>query len=501
MPESATCSLGTTGTTYKTLEKQYCEGWLRALLPLSTRTLKGTCRDSLISANPIITLDYVLEHPASTWVWSYHIGEDSATRTRDLPIYLREYRVGLLGNPNMSEAFLLEHLDQHPEWGTAHMGQLSRHSCLSLALLLKFPHLGWDLIGIAHNSRITHSLIQQLPDDHPLRKPLLGPDFARDWSRNPSLELAFLETHPYYPWSMSDVSRHIRLQPCSLTDYGHLEWDIDQLSLNTSLTLDIIQQHPTAAWNWAYLSHRDTIPLSMLGGSPRAIWGAEGATDVHNPHHSHLNWEWGDRIDIVYENIELYQTVSSVDGHGISNHPSITWNFILQHRHQPWSLEALSGNPHLEPDFEAMQQLHPDLSSYNWGELSAHPKVTWEMVQAHPNLPWDHRGLSVNPNITAEHRRQFPEKILYPPKNSLQTPTKSFWYGHNSNLTLDEVAELAAHSSNILRNPLHADKKRWLDTRRLQHIAALRLARFARDTLYNPVYARARRHLACVCLG
>jgi hypothetical protein len=469
-----------TSTTYSDFQEAFCDLWLSIVNHKPTTLFSDECRRRVLSSNPIVTMGYVLHHPNGPWEWGGHFG-------------FRGDQTGLLSNPNMTSEFLLHHLDSHPEWGKVGMIMLSRHRCLTQEILLTYPHLEWDMRTLAMNPRVSHAEIKKLPTSHPICKPLLGSEYIAEWSRNSNLSLDHVRATPQFSWAMSNISRNMNLQaphaPDIISQYSDLKWNVDQLSLNPSLTWEIIQNHPELEWNRAYLSHCKIIPLEVIENNTNVSWAAQTATFKKA-----LQWEWGDRIEIIYEDHELYQTSSSVDGHGVSNHPNITWDFILRNREKSWSLDALSGNPHLIPDFAKMWKFCPDWNSYDWGELSAHPHITWDVVQSHPDLPWDYRGLSVNPNITAMHRKEHPE-IIRRRDDSME---KTYWHGCNPNLTLDEIPNLLDKTHNFLGNPLKTNRIKWIDTRRLQHIAALRISRFARDILYNPAYSRSRRYLTQV---
>ena len=469
--------LTVTSTTYSDFEEDFCDEWLSIVNAGQETILSESCRRRVISSNPIVTLQYVLDHPNGPWDWGGHLG-------------FRGDRTGLLANPNMTSEFLLHHIGLHPEWGELGMIMLSRHRCLTQKILNKYPNIGWDLATLVKNPRISHEIIQGLVITHPIRKPLLGMQYIAEWSKNPNLSLRYVAENRGWAWSIYEISRNIRLTPETITTHRWIKWDSNHLSLNPTLTWEIIENNPDIEWNWIYLSHRDIIPLRIIELHPDTIW-APVCPRFKTP----LQWEWGDRIEITYEDEELYTTYSSVDGHGVSNHPKITWDFILRNRDKAWSLDALSANPHLTPDFEKMWAFRQDWSVYNWSELSAHPQVTWETVEKYPNLPWDFRGLSVNKNVTAIHRKRYPE-IIYGRTGGRK---KTYWYGCNPNLTLEELPDLVGKTFNYLRNPLATERIDWIHKRRFQHIAALRISRFARDTLYNPLYARARRYLNRVC--
>ncbi len=38
----------------------------------------------------------------------------------------------------------------------------------------------------------------------------------------------------------------------------------------------------------------------------------------------------------------------------------------------------------------------------DWGEISKHPNITWEIIQNNPDIDWGWSELSYNPNITWE---------------------------------------------------------------------------------------------------
>ena len=67
---------------------------------------------------------------------------------------------------------------------------------------------------------------------------------------------------------------------------------------------------------------------------------------------------------------------------GISSHPSITWDIIQQNPDKPW----------------------------NWRGISQNPNITWNIIQQNPDKPWDWRGISRNPNISWEIIQQNPDK-------------------------------------------------------------------------------------------
>ena len=444
--------------TYQDLEDTFCEYWIRTITKHIPPRFPKKYMWLDISASPIVTLRYVESHPDRPWNWSMDHGS-------------KRNCIGLLHHPNMTSDFLLRNLDAHPEWGTVNPEQISGHSKLSLDILLAYPHFSWDLKAIALNPIVNHEMIQKLPETHPIRSKCLGETYVREWSRNANLSLDYVHKHQQYPWNFRYISQRINLYgvPDPLTVYPEFPWDHDSLSANSTLTRYLLETHSNFSWNWKYLSHRASIPLEVIEGKPGILWKTQ---------HSIQDWIWGADLIHLSNNIEdMYYTGHSyggipewdrtdlyIDKGGVSNHPRLTWDFIIRNKDKPWNLKVLSANPHLIPDFTKMRILDPTLTLYDWLALSEHPSVTIHDYKEHPEFPWN----------TAIIKKR-------------------------SNPPLEEIPNFFSRNPWIDHIPKCGNRFQWIDQYRTRHIAALRLGRFARDTVYNPVYARARRHLERTC--
>lgn len=146
-------------------------------------------------------------------------------------------------------------------------------------------------------------------------------------SRNPNIDMEFIQNNPGYTW----------YYPC--------------LSVNPNLTMDFVMQNLTnnlgapIAWDWSSISETIVTEKDLLFYD-----------------HKFFHWD------------------------GLSQNPNISWEFIKNHPDYAWNPEFVSLNPNII--WETIEN-NPDYA-WDYYSLSKNPNITWEIVQKNPGYAWDY---------------------------------------------------------------------------------------------------------------
>jgi hypothetical protein len=111
--------------------------------------------------------------------------------------------------------------------------------------------------------------------------------------------------------------------------------------------------------------------------------------------------------------IELYKLIAKFPdkpwdwgSNGLSTHPNITAQFILDNLHKPWDWGQLSRNPNINM---AIVKANPD-KNWDWGQLSSNPGITMQDIINNLGKSWNWDWVSDNKNVTMQILKDYSDK-------------------------------------------------------------------------------------------
>lgn len=240
----------------------------------------------LLSCNPSVSLQFIIEHPQLPWVNKY-VSKNKSINEADVRSHL-EYPWdlgGLCMNPNISLTFFEEYLINptvvhHVDWQL-----LSANPSITMIDVMNCPHYKWDDLYLSMNPNVNSNFILNegkernwfIPSlcSNPgitsrdifksTLKPLLqhsGGWNYRNLSSNPNLPIEFVKMNLNEDWNYYSISANVSLT--DLQTYGQIKWDGYGLSLNPNITLDYIKQHPHIKWDIPSILSNSAITLSVI---------------------------------------------------------------------------------------------------------------------------------------------------------------------------------------------------------------------------------------------
>lgn len=236
-----------------------------------------------------------------------------------------------------------------------------------------------------------------------------------DWnyiwmSENPNLTLNYVLERPNVTWHYKDVGSNSNIRPVEFFDHPELPWLFSDLSGNPNLTLEDLN-HPEDRQRWdpRRLAENPAFTWEDLLTIPHLI-GDHYDDYVNNPNFTL------DELPLVQAKTDNIIFLSS-------DHPCLTFDYVLEHPGLPW----------------------------NWELLSSSLPLTVEDILSHPELPWKWRGLSTNPSFHREDLERIPETA------SLLDTT----FLANPNLDLEGLDSYDPdYVTQLLGNPLDGDLRR-----------------------------------------
>jgi hypothetical protein len=243
----------------------------------------------------------------------------------------------LISNPNLTWD-LVETLPQYT-WDTY---LLSRHPCVTPAILQKYPEKDWNYSFLSENPSM-FSYIQSHPD--------------KEWnwytlSKNPKLTWDFVMQHIHEDWDWSALTVHPNISFDTIVQNSEHEWDWAHLGRNPNVTPEIVQAHPKIGWHFRELSQNASMTYEFVQSCRHEHWDG-----------MHLSWKLS------------FPTSFKVDDPWF-------WNMYLLSRNPTISWEAIQARP----------------NEFRWHFLSRNPRLA-EYILKYPSMPWEPEGLASNPAL------------------------------------------------------------------------------------------------------
>jgi len=327
----------------------------------------------LLSSNPSLRIDHVMNHLALPWNWEKVISNKSISLDDILnnlydennkPTPFEDFWYNITERVEDIEYPLTHMTDAHGnthnwDWRTLSYNSFKLPS-ITVDILVQHKDLDWDWTGLAQNPNITFDdIVRTLPHNLPWdwAEVSLYKDFTIDqliehqdklnWrtlsiNKNitpeiiqATLQLNWDDSGRIRTWSIAQLLEELikmrqNTEPRETMSNTFRRMTLDnELHARKELSIDVINNHPNYPWRWYSLSI--TMPLEDILNYP------------------HLNWVWG----------------------YVSERSTITLDFILSNPQYPWNYENIAGNNRLT-------QQH----------INAHPEIIWEYGTG--NLEYSH---------------------------------------------------------------------------------------------------------------
>jgi len=336
------------------------------LIYLVIETLEKPWDWNLLSANPNIDQEDVINFPHFPWNWAMF----SMNPNLDFEFVLAHRTYGwnwlsLSENPAINWNHVSAHLDLPWNWSV-----LPTNRNIRMETILSHPVFPWGNVAKSPNLRLSHVLAHASQS--------VGHS-GWDWfsitvNRN-AWTSADLLAHPDLPWHWPLISNDVQLTPELLTRLRD-KWNYESLSRNPSVTLDMIEAFPDHPWNWMRVSQNPNLTLDYVLQHPERPW------DLDLLHYS---------LPLGGQVRRFRTVVPSVDWAKLSYNPSITVHDILENIDAPWHSRGISTFMNLT--IQDIRQLQARL---DWNTLSSNPNIRVETVANTVHLPWNWAELSCN---------------------------------------------------------------------------------------------------------
>ena len=357
----------------------------------------------LISQNPNISWDFILNHPEKPWCWfnlalnkitTLKMIEDQWNRLEQNEKKLRNnmdpykwqlypqisYWCGVVYNPNITLDLILRNAKRLSK---ADWNYVSYKFEITMDILKKHPLKPWDWITLSSKSNITMEDIESTLSKFPW-------DFG-GISRNPNLTIHMIRKFYKKKWSWNNISRNPGITMDMVENNYDLPWEKHGLSSNPNLTIGYVKAHPVSWRNWIrvfigkhYVKYWN---WQRISSNP----GIKCQDVLDNPL---LPWSWND----------------------LSRNPNISLEFVEQTITKPWNYRELSKHPEMIYKFV----LKYPLKQWDWKILSTRFSVKIifnkngiRKKKDIPGLFWDWKGISENPTLTMEDIEKYKDKINF----------------------------------------------------------------------------------------
>jgi hypothetical protein len=267
---------------------------------------------------------------------------------------------------------ILEKYPENPEYSLKWKWiDISRNPCITPEFVERHPEMPWNWYGLSVNPSITLEFLERHID----KQNTWG---YNGLSSNSKITLEFIERYYDKPWDWEELSKNERITPEFIERHINKKWRWYELSKNPSITPDFIERYRDKPWDWVCISR--VASEETIEKYPEA------------------NWNW----------FEISKRISL--------------NFVKKHPEMPWEYRALSRNPNITPEFIDSNLNLNIYNNWDWKEIAKNIRVTCDFVKRHKSK-WRHWNFSVNPSVTHELIKTFPnEKWVWGKKGFSRNP-------------------------------------------------------------------------------
>lgn len=237
---------------------------------------------NLVSSNPSISLDFVLQHPNLPWLPKY-VSMNSSITEADVVSNL-EYPwdfEGLCMNPNMSMSFFNRYVVKPVEVHRIDWHLLSSNPSITMIDVINNPTYSWDDRYLSLNPNLTSNFILNEGKSRNWYVPLVSSNSGiterdifkstlssmfdwdyRNLSANPNLPIAFVNNHMKKNWNFHSISTQASIQDINI--FQKVKWDGHGLSMNENISYDYVQLHRNVKWDYASLLMNKGVSFASI---------------------------------------------------------------------------------------------------------------------------------------------------------------------------------------------------------------------------------------------
>ena len=184
-------------------------------------------------------------------------------------------------------------------------------------------------------------------------------------SISPHIDINYVITHPEYPWTWQELSKHRNITMDDIIKYKHLPWNPIYIIENPNLTEEYVLQ---------YLLD-DLLTHKCLD--------CEKKCNCYKNYYNYLSLNHNLSIQFI-DDLEKKGIITEICMNDIISHPKFTLDLVWQKNYYCKDIfQVLHTNPNLTIDFI----LENADEKWNWDELTIHPNIKISDIKNN-KLPW-----------------------------------------------------------------------------------------------------------------
>lgn len=254
-------------------------------------------------------------------------------------------------------------------------------------LLGVFPTDRWNIHSIFDNPNITMKIVRSCAPEE-------ISNYSWILSTNPAITWEIVKANPDIEWDYASLSRNSSItwevvDGNPFDSVGNLiPWCYKGLSANPNTTWERVLSTPEAMWDYGNLSANPSIPIDVVLATPDEP-GAEWDAMVLCCHTK--------EVSKVLANSKALYVNTSMHYEMLSCNRSTTLDIVLANPSEWWDWGSLSCHDNIT--WEMMNSTE-EVWEHHTAIINAN--VTWKIIKDNPGRPWDFDFLAGNPNITAK---------------------------------------------------------------------------------------------------
>lgn len=236
----------------------------------------------LVSCNPSVSFEFILEHGELPWVPAYVSCNPSVTEAHvksnlTYPWVLEK----LCANPNISISLFNEYIVKPDAVRRIDWAAISANPGLTMLDVISYPRYKWSDRFLSANPNLTSNYVLNEGKDRAWFVPSVSsnPGISErdifkctmksmfDWdyrnlSANPNLPIAFVHSNLKRDWNYHTISSQVSMT--EVHAYHAIPWDAHGLSMNPNISMDYILDHPELQWHAPTLLANDAITIDTF---------------------------------------------------------------------------------------------------------------------------------------------------------------------------------------------------------------------------------------------
>lgn len=183
-------------------------------------------------------------------------------------------------------------------------------------------------------------------------------------TKNPTISLKFIETHP------------------------ELNWYYSELHYRNDITPEFIERNMCKGFNFAYLFHKNILDINFVLKHKNS--------KIRNYEEEYYLCDFIERL-YDYDCFKLEDIICNMD--------KIKIKFNIHHitRHPEFDLDLI---------IKRCPELFDQFNVYDWCRLSSNKNITIKHIEAYPELPWDYLAFLHNKNNSNKYVEKYFDKLL-----------------------------------------------------------------------------------------